>query len=93
MVDALNRLTELRALGISHFDMARLPSGRIKALVRYAAAAWAASIARMPTERRIATLLAFAHMFETVAQDDVRPFKKGRFSKTILDSLFSFLHL
>jgi hypothetical protein len=24
----------------------------------------------MPTERRIATLLAFAHMFETVAQDD-----------------------
>ena len=70
MVDALNRLTELRSLDASHFDMARLPSDRIKALARYAAAAWAANIARMPPDRRIATLVAFAHMFETVAQDD-----------------------
>ena len=42
MVDALNRLTEIRSLGVSHLDMARLPSGRIKALARYAATAWAA---------------------------------------------------
>jgi len=70
MVLALNRLTELRSFGISRLDMARLPSGRVKALARYAAAAWAATIARMPPERRIATLVAFAHVFETVAQDD-----------------------
>ena len=70
MVDALNRLTELRSFGVSHLEIARLPSGRVKALARYAAAAWAASIARMPPERRAATLVAFAHVFETVAQDD-----------------------
>ena len=70
MVDALNRLTEIRSLGMSHLEMSRVPSGRIKALARYAAAAWAASIARMPPERRIATLVAFAHVFEAVAQDD-----------------------
>lgn len=70
MVEALNRLTELRSLGVGHLKMARVSPGRVKALARYAAAAWAASIARMPTERRIATLVAFAHTFEAVAQDD-----------------------
>jgi len=70
MVDALNRLTELRSVGVSRLDMVRLPSGRVKALARYAAAAWAANIARMPPERRVATLVAFAHLFEIVAQDD-----------------------
>ena len=43
MTDALNRLTELRSFGVNHLDMARLPSARVKALARYAAAAWAAS--------------------------------------------------
>jgi len=70
MVDALNRLTEIRSLEVSDLEMSRVPPGRIKALARYAAAAWAASIARMSAERRIATLVAFAHVFETVAQDD-----------------------
>jgi hypothetical protein len=37
MVDALNRLTELRSFGVNHLDMARLPSARVKALARYAA--------------------------------------------------------
>jgi TnpA family transposase len=70
MVGALNRLTEIRSLGGSDWEMARLPLGRIKALARYAAAAWAASIARMPPERRVAMLVAFARVFEAVAQDD-----------------------
>jgi TnpA family transposase len=70
MVDALNRLTEIRSLGVSGLEMSRVPTGRINALARYAAVAWAASIARMPPERRIATLVAFTHVFEAVAQDD-----------------------
>jgi hypothetical protein len=74
MVDALNRLTELRSFGVSHLKMARVPSGRVKALARYAAAAWAASIARMPPERRIATLVAFAHVFE--ADNDLGPLSR-----------------
>jgi hypothetical protein len=70
MVEALNRLIEIRALGVSPVGMAPLPPGRVQALARYAAAAWAASIARRPPERRIATRVAFAHVVETVAQDD-----------------------
>jgi hypothetical protein len=53
MVDAPNGFPELRSMGAGHLKMARVPSGRLKALARYAAAAWAASIARMRPERRI----------------------------------------
>ena len=70
MVDALKRLEEIRALRINQLDLSRVPPGRITALARYAAAVWAANIARMPQERRIATLVAFAYVFERVAQDD-----------------------
>jgi TnpA family transposase len=70
MVDALNRLAEIRSLGGGSLEMARLPIGRIKALARYAAASWAANVARMPEERRMAILVAFAYVFEAVAQDD-----------------------
>ncbi|HTF72194.1 MAG TPA: hypothetical protein VK638_56945 [Edaphobacter sp.] len=39
-------------------------------MARYAAAAKAQAIARMPFDRRIATLLAFVIVYETEAQDD-----------------------
>ena len=55
---------------MSQLDLTRIPRGRVVALARYAAAAWAQTIARMPKERCIATLVAFAHVFEAVAQDD-----------------------
>jgi hypothetical protein len=42
----------------------------VKILARYAAAAKAQAIARMPLERRVATLLAFAIVYEIEAQDD-----------------------
>ncbi len=70
MVGALHRLTEIRSLGVGGLKTAHVPIGRVKALARYAAASWAATIARMPEERRIAMLVAFAHVFEAVAQDD-----------------------
>jgi hypothetical protein len=70
MVDALERLNNIRSFGVSPIEMARLPVGRVRALARYAAAAWAATIERMPFDRRIATLVAFAHTFEAAAQDD-----------------------
>ena len=43
---------------------------RLTTLGRYAASVWAPTIARMPEERRIATLLAFARTMETTALDD-----------------------
>jgi hypothetical protein len=70
MVAALARVDEIRALGISQLNLARIPPGRLSALARYAAAGGAYSIARMPEERRIATLVAFAFIFEAIAQDD-----------------------
>ncbi|MBI3605209.1 MAG: DUF4158 domain-containing protein [Nitrospirae bacterium] len=70
MTDALNRFVEIRSLGGRQIDVSRIPPGRLKALARYAAAAWAANIARMPSDRRIASLIAFSHIYEGVAQDD-----------------------
>jgi hypothetical protein len=47
-----------------------LPPGRLKVLARYAASARAQAIARMPDQRRIATLVAFANQLTATAQDD-----------------------
>jgi TnpA family transposase len=70
LVGALKRLNEFRALGVSQLTVAGLPPGRVKALARYAASAWAQLLERMPAERRLASLLAFAYVYESVAQDD-----------------------
>jgi TnpA family transposase len=70
LVEALQRLAEIRALGGGDLRQPPVPPARLKALARYAATAWAQTIVRMPEERRIATLLAFAWVFEATAQDD-----------------------
>lgn len=67
---ALNRLKEIRALGVGGYDLSGLPAGRIKMLARLAGNSKAAMIERMPDERRIATLFAFAHNLEETALDD-----------------------
>jgi hypothetical protein len=61
---------DIRALGVSDLLVDQVPPARLKALARYAAAARAQAIARMPDDRRMATLLAFAHTFEVVALDE-----------------------
>jgi TnpA family transposase len=70
LVAALQRLEAIRALGVSDLPLAHLPPNRLRALARYAAAARAQAIAQMTPERRLATLLAFAHRFEYIAMDD-----------------------
>jgi hypothetical protein len=57
-------------LGVGNLSLAGIPPGRTKSLARHAAAARAQAVARMPPERRIATLLAFAREFEIRALDD-----------------------
>ena len=66
MTDALDRLAEIRSLGGQSVDVGRLPLCRVNALARFAAATRAANIARMPLDRRIASLIAFAHIYEGV---------------------------
>lgn len=70
LVAALERLLEVREIGVGSLDLSNLPAGRVKTLARLAAGVRALSISRMPHERKIATLLSFASVMEETAQDD-----------------------
>ena len=71
LVEALRRLNDARAHGVSDLDLTGIPAGRLGVLARYASSARAQVFQRMPTERAIATLLAFACALQATAQDDV----------------------
>lgn len=71
MLAAINRLSEIRSFGISDIDLSRIPPTRVKFLARLGAASRSAAIARMPDNKRIATLLAFTYLLEYTATDDV----------------------
>lgn len=68
---AIKRLDEIRRLAAGLPRTDKLPKTRILALARFANAAKAQAVARMPDERRAATLLAFIRALEASAQDDV----------------------
>ena len=70
LVNALNRLVTIRALGINKLDVGKIPPIRFKALSKTAFTLRAQAIARMPTQRRIATLVAWAYVMEAIAIDD-----------------------
>ena len=70
LCQALERLSEIEKLGMSDLDFSRIPPGRVDALARQANAARAQAIARMPDDRRIATLAAFVSRLERTACDD-----------------------
>jgi len=69
--DALRRLRDACELNLDDLDLSNIPAGRLKVLARYASTVRAQSIQRMPTERGIATLVAFACSLQASAQDDV----------------------
>ena len=68
---ALTRLDEIRVITEGLPEIDRLPPGRINALARFASAAKAQAVARLPDDRRTATLLAFIRTLEASASDDV----------------------
>lgn len=68
---AVKRLDEVRVLADGLPPTDRVPPGRVAALARQAGAARAQAVARMPEERRAATLLAYVRTLEATAQDDV----------------------
>ena len=70
LVAALHRLKRIRAIGVSHLVLPNVPPSRLKVLSRAAFTSRAQTIERMPTARRMATLLAFVHDVEATAQDD-----------------------
>jgi Domain of unknown function (DUF4158)/Tn3 transposase DDE domain len=68
---AVARLDEVRLLAVGLPSVAHVPPGRVTALARFATVAKAQAVARLPEERRTATLLAFVRTLEASAQDDV----------------------
>ncbi len=68
---AVERLDEVRGLAAGLPGTSHVPPGRVTALARFATVAKAQAVARMPEERRMATLLAFVRTLEATAQDDV----------------------
>ncbi len=70
LLHGLQRVDALRAVGVGSLNVSAIPPSRLKALARYAAVTWSPTIARMPRDRRVATLLAFVRVYEAVAQDD-----------------------
>ena len=68
---AVARLDEVRLLTAGLPRTAHVPPGRVTSLARFATIAKAQAMARLPEERRTATLLAFVRTLEASAQDDV----------------------
>ncbi len=68
---AVERLEEIQRIAADLPSLDRLPTSRITGLARFANAAKANAVARLPDDRRIATLLAFVHTLEASAHDDV----------------------
>jgi hypothetical protein len=68
---AIERLEEVQSIAVGLPSLERLPPSRITILARFANAAKSQAVARLPDERRIATLLAFVRALEASANDDV----------------------
>ncbi len=67
---ALQRVDEIRQLGIDFTASHRLPPGRLQAMARFAGTVKAVILQRLPESRRLATLVAFAMNLEASALDD-----------------------
>ncbi len=70
LLKALERLAEVRAVGVNTINLSWVPPNQLKVLARYAALARAQALSRMGDERRIASLLAFVVVLEATSQDD-----------------------
>ena len=70
LVKAIDRWKEVQTFADQLPPMGHVPSGRLRALARYATAAKAHAISTLSEDRRIATLVAFVRVFAIRAQDD-----------------------
>lgn len=70
LLKALERVAEVRGVGVSKLNLSWVPPSRLKVLARHAALSRAQALSRMGEERRIASLLAFVIVLEATSQDD-----------------------
>ena len=71
LVEAIGRLAAARDLAGEGWDLSGLPAAKVARLARHAQTARAQGVRRMADERRLGTLVAFAHTLRRSAQDDV----------------------
>ena len=71
LVAALQRVEQIREIGVGDVDVRDIPDARRSLLARQAQGAWAQTLSRMGPERRHATLLIFVQQLERTATDDV----------------------
>ncbi|ETR69687.1 MAG: hypothetical protein OMM_03768 [Candidatus Magnetoglobus multicellularis str. Araruama] len=67
---AIDRYQELKEFRLQDIDFSNIPPVRLKNLARHAGVVSMHKIARMPDDKRIATLVAFVKVFEVIALDD-----------------------
>ncbi len=70
LVQALHRVDAIRLFEVENLDLSFVPRGRVKALARYATTALVYNLRQLAHDHRLATLLAFAHMYLAVVHDD-----------------------
>jgi TnpA family transposase len=70
LVRAIERIEAVRKFDVRPPMGAHIPASRLASLARYANSSKAAAVARLPSQRRLATLIAFVHTLEATAQDD-----------------------
>ena len=70
LLAALQRIEQIRGIGVAGIDLDDVPESRRVLLARHAQSAWAQTLSRMGTDRRLATLLIFVQHLEFSATDD-----------------------
>ena len=70
LLAALTRIEQIREIGVAGIDLDDVPESRRALLARHAQSAWAQTLSRMGTDRRLATLLIFVQHLERSATDD-----------------------
>ncbi|HEY6411136.1 MAG TPA: DUF4158 domain-containing protein, partial [Ktedonobacteraceae bacterium] len=70
LVQALRRIDAVRLFDVHALDLSFVPSGRVKALARYASTTRIPDLRDLAELHRVATLLAFAHTFLSTVHDD-----------------------
>jgi TnpA family transposase len=70
LLAALQRIEQIRGIGVAGIDLEDIPESRRALLARHAQSAWAQTLSRMGEDRRLATLLIFAQHLEFTATDD-----------------------
>jgi hypothetical protein len=86
LLHGLSRITAVRALAIERLTITQIPPSRVQNLARFAMTARAQAIERMPDERKVATLLAFAQLLEATAHDDVLDLFDAFFTTLFIDA-------